>query len=361
MTLRNTLIGSASVLLGLGCLGTSVAEAGNFFFQNPTAVNLLSRWDFNTGRYYYDPLLDSDALGAGDFLTFNDGSRHQSTVDYATAGNGYSVSKPGAGQTKTVTMRWTFDEPRTIDTITTTWRAPDHSTNNYTFRDQTGDIFTHAPGPRFGAGTITHNFGARTSNFLEFETTLDDGTGEFYHLMENLGMGAYLAPGQQLKMDGTYDIFFDPHTLIAGNDGGGDWTNHAQGFNGFKPVGTDGEVIYDLGQIYKIRGAMLTHFDSGRFLANATISVSETNLPGSYVTIYGPDTEWHFRGEAAPRELGYVVLDQFADGRFVKLEWSNNLNPVEITQFQVFGLLPEPASFGLLTLGGLAVLGRRRV
>lgn len=356
-------LGLSALVAGLGLVSVQSAQAVGYF-DNPQSVNLLERWSPD-GRYYFDPLLDGDGVGAGDNLTYVDGLRHQAIADYAPGGSGYLVFKPASGETKTASMTWTFDAPVTIDKLTTTWRAENHSTDNYIFRDQNGTpLVTYAPGSRFPGGTISHTITPATITALTFETVLDNTTGDtndpaFYHLMENNGIGAFLAAGEVLAMDGTYNILHQPHTQSG--DVHAAWSDHLKGSNGEKPNGAANSTTFNLDQMYLINGFFQTHYDSGRFLANMIIEGSRDGV--HFNTLYGPDSEYHFRSEAFPNELGYITLPSVTNAnyaQYVRLSWSNNNSPVELTEFQIFATVPEPASASLLALGSLMMMGRRR-
>jgi hypothetical protein len=325
-------------------------------FMNPTAVNLLERW--NPDGTYGLTLTASAQLGSPDGPAVG-------SVDYSANGSSWRVFPSQTQPDDTVWIRYTFPDPVTIDKLTVTWRDANHSPNNYTWSDQSGVIASDADGP-FATGTITNTFAARTSNFLELRFNPADTAVNVFELVH---AGAYLAPGQVLLTDdGVHNIMYDERTRFVrtGFNDLGRWTDLTPGTSptfGLKPSGTASSITWELGQGYYITGAHISHIDVNRALSNASLQVSMDGI--DFTTVWAdPDGSYRFRGEPAPRDLGYIVLDapyntDFPLAKFVRLNWGDNNNTVELMEFQLFGIAPESSAALLLALA-VALLWRRR-
>jgi hypothetical protein len=181
--------------------------------------------------------------------------------------------------------------------------------------------------------------------------------------MELVHLGARPAASQAVPVDGTFNLFYQPFTRIAGFNDNGLWTDDLP-WVGQKPSSTAGFTTWQFDQPYNIRGALLPQYDQGRFLADAKIEISLDGI--NWTTVFDDANDaWVFRGEAAPRALGYAVwTSTFAYGdlnaQYVRLSWGANGSTVELNEFVLFGgPVPEPAGLALLALGGAALLRRR--
>lgn len=341
----------------------TMAATDTYYFSNPQNVNQLERWNPNGT---YSPWLATDGNTYGNVISQPNGNGYiLGTVDYNAHGSGWRPSQ------QLQTIRYTFDRPKTIDRVSVSWR-PAHNEDNFVFRDQTNTPFVTFSDPVNGTptGTTFYTFAPRTVTYIEFESLFDaNNTHPVTDTFEINGVGAYLAPGQRQEFDGTFNIFFD-ETFVQGVnrfgfDDSGQFTDHLFGQNGVKPAGgAAGSTTWKLSQAYNITGAFISHFDTGRFLADAKIEVSLDNV--SFTTIWDDaDNEYRFRSEAAPRDLGYIVLDPpfnsaFPLAQYVRLSWGANASPVELSEFQLFGFIPEPGSIGLVALGAGLMSRRRR-
>ncbi|OPZ26477.1 MAG: F5/8 type C domain protein [Lentisphaerae bacterium ADurb.BinA184] len=328
-------------------LGVGAAQAAQWTFLNPTEVNLLERWDAD-GTYGLPVVYSGDPAWRA--------------VDYSAPGSGWRVNKGGTPYL--AYAEWTFPQEVTLGNLDVFWRAYNHSPNNYQFLDGDGNIIaSNADAGRF-EGLYTHPLSTPvTTDKLRLQFTMDTGTD--YYLAECNNVGAYLASGESLAIDGTYNILYDEDApaTITGSGYSPTWYDHIHGSNGAKPDTAGGSIQFQLSQKYLINGAFIPQYDSGRYLANMALEVSMDGA--SWTTVYS-DSEWHFRTENPPRELGYVVLNSPYStapllAQYVRLSWGPNLNPVELGEFQLFGTpVPEPATLSVLALGGLALLRRRR-
>jgi hypothetical protein len=357
-------------------------------FSNPQDVNLLERWNPDGT---YTPWTMAGTWG--NTISATEGLAVAS-IDYSAWGMAWRINKPGLDATKTATIRYTFSQPMLIDELRFLVREANHGPTNYTWSDQNGVIVTYTQ-PQVGdtgsswrmpAGTYSDTFAPRLVSYLEWSTTLDNTTGvnadpNFYHLLEVSGFGAFAAPGQAVHKDGTYNLLYDSNAHYEPSMSSGAsamWSDHLPGSNGAKPSPSAGFATYDLGATHYITGAFLTQYDTARYLSGASLDVS---LDGVNWTRVWTDTdtgglnldasvaEWHFRGEAAPRNLGYIVLDapyntDFPQARYVRLNWNDHplggAGIVEITEFQIFGFIPEPGSAMVLAAGAMMLGVRRR-
>jgi hypothetical protein len=353
MNNRTKIIGNsgAMVALVMACLpAPSIAENP---FMNPTAVNLLERWNPD-GTYGLGLTVSAQTPPNGPGL---------GAVDYSAAGFSWRVNNPHLQPGNQVSIRFDFPSPVTIDKLTVTWRDANHSPGNYTWSDQSGVIVSDSGGP-YPTGTLTNTFAARTVNFLEFKSS---PANTAVNIFETVHLGAFLAPGQVLLTDdGVYNIMYDERTRFVrtGFNDLGRWTDLRPGTSpsfGLKPSGAASNITWELGQAYFLTGAHISHIDTSRSLSNASLQVSFDGV--DFTTVWS-DEAYIFRGEAAPRDKGYIVFDapfntDFPLAKFVRLNWGTNNNTVELMEFQLFGIAPEPSAALLLALA-VALLWRRR-
>jgi len=349
----------------LGMLGVflfalgGVTDAFAADFTNPDDVNVLERWNADGTPYN---LTGSEGIVTG-------------AIDFSSAGMSWAVSKPGSGQTKTGWLEWDFGRDITIGEVGTFWRAANHSPKTYRFLDDTNTVIATSTNPtRFPRGPdVPTMSGPVTTSKLRLEVDLDNVPGDPnpYFLSQTVHVWAYPVASETVPMDGTHNLFYEPGFVRTGGHAG--WTALDMGANGNKPSAAGGTAVYEFTQEYNIIGALIPHYDSGRYLADAKIELS---LDGtSWTTVFtDANGEWHFRTEASPRNLGYVVWDvptednPALNAKYVRLSWGPNSSVVELTEFQVFGTepvkepspIPEPATMALLGIGGIGLLLRRK-
>lgn len=350
-------------MVALACVGFGATSSLADNFSNPTTVNLLEKWTTNgSGAYALVATTTEDQSG---------GFGPTWMADYSTASFGWRAGLPGAGNTKTVSVTYTLPSSMTLGSVSVDWRTENHSPIAYRFKDAGGNILASAANAAgFAGGRYTYPVTA-TTNKITLECDLDNnGTPHSPLAFQCLGVGAYLAAGQTLPIDGSYNILYEEAPVggplkmtVTGTGGSAGWYDHlGAGQNGVKPVGDTNSVTYQFSHEYELYGANIPQYDNGRVLNQAKI---ETSADGSiWSTVFSDANGWHYTTEAAPSQYGYmpwqVAKDQSWKARYVRLSWANNTNPVEITEFQLFGIaLPEPSALTLAALGGLALLRRR--
>ncbi len=351
-------------MVALVCVGFGATSSFADDFSKPTTINLLEKWTTNGSGAYGLPFTYSEdqAGGPGPIRLGN----------YSTESFGWRVGLPGAGSTKTVSVTYTFPSAVNLGRLTASWRLPNHSPIAIRFKDAAGTtIASDANAAGFGGGVYSYTVNVAT-NKLTLECDLDNnGLPHSPAAFQCLGIGAYLAAGQRLEIDGSYDILYEEAQVggplkmtVSGTGGNAGWYDHVgPGVNnGEKPNGATDSVTYAFSKEYELYGANIPQYDAGRILNRARI---ETSVDGSiWSTVFYDANGWQYTGEAAPSQYGYmpwqVAKDQSWKARYVRLSWANNTNPVEITEFQLFGIaLPEPSALTLAALGGLALLRRR--
>lgn len=321
-------------------------------YAAPQTLNLLSRWnpDGSYGWTYSEVDTWGGALGA---------------VNFSAPGSSWRTNRGDY----VASLEWDFGANVTLDQFEVTWRARDHSPDNYRILDGAGNVLVSRTDPlRFDGVTFTDNLATPvTTNKLRFEATLDtDGSKPWYHLMELVHIAARPDASQAVPVDGTFNLFRQPYTRVDGFNDGGLWTDDLP-WPGNKPPSSAGFTTWRFDQPYNIRGAALPLYDPGwwgRYMANVTIDLSLDGTTWKRV-FTDADGQWKFLAEAAPRNQGYAVWDSlFAYGdlnaQYVRLSWGANANVVELDEFLLFGgPVPEPAGLALLGLGGAVLLRRR--
>ncbi|MCL2701888.1 MAG: PEP-CTERM sorting domain-containing protein [Phycisphaerae bacterium] len=319
-----------------------------------------SIWETLTDATPTSVVSTSDFLSKGILPTNGYAPRH--LVDYTPCSFGYQRSGSTADNR---VIEFTFDlgGEVTIDRLFCTWRANNHATNNYQWLDDQGNVIVDVfDADRFiGAQWDTPNqatTGTVTTSSLTFRIYLE-GAGDFVNAGLG-GLGAYLASdsGQQITIDGTYNIFHQETATPTGFFNSA-WTDRSLTGASGKPSGGADSCTWTFSQEYTLTGMILTQgWSNDRYLAKAKLEVSLTGEDGDWETIWFAE-EYRYDPETG----SYIVFDTAMDAKYVRLSWDNTQNPntVEIYQFQLFGSpVPEPATMTLLALGGLALLRRRR-
>ena len=289
------------------------------YFTNPTGVNLLEQW-YRDGSYAL-----TATASAGD---------PTNAVVYPGGGNGWVIGNASDQPDNTITARFTFPQPVVLGQVLVQWRVESHSPSNYTFRDQHGVIVTDTDGP-YNDQPRVHAFEARSSQYLEFSCS---PAATEIGVFEVDRLGAFLAAGQSLPMTGATNILYEERGIMQVTGSGYDPCWYDQTATMMKPAGEGGELTLHLSREYELLGAFITHYDTTRFLANMRIEISKNGTLWS--TVYA-DEQYHFRGEAPPRDRGYITWDVPADSdlyaRWVRLSWGANAEPVELSEWQLFG------------------------
>lgn len=288
-------------------------------FTDPTRVNLLEQWNSN-GSY---------ALGctstAGD---------PTNAVNYSAGGAGWIIPNSQNQPNDTTTARFIFPQPVMLGQVMVQWHAADHSPSNYLIRDQNGVIVLDADGPYDDTPRV-HTFPPRASQYLEISC---NPTSTALNSFECVRLGAYLAKGEVLPLTGTTNILYeeDKKMTVTGSGYDPSWYGHA--LSTAKPAAAGGNMTLHLSREYELLGALLSNLDSTHYLADARIEISRD---GAHWTSVFHKDKYHFRGEPAPRDKGYLTWDAppgtDLKASWVRLSWGANTDPVAITQFQLFG------------------------
>jgi len=288
-------------------------------YTDPTRVNLLEQWN-SDGSY----LLTATA-SAGEPLN---------AVSCCAGGAGWNIGNAQNQPENTITARFTFPQLVVLGQVMVQWRERSHSPTNYTFRDQQGVIVQDVNGPYDGTPRF-HTFTPRTSQYLEI--TCNPATTAV-NTFECVRLGAFLAKGQLLPLTGTTNILYeeDSKMQVSGNGYDPCWYDHTAAM--MKPAAEGGNLTLHFSREYELLGAFLSQYDSTRFLANTCIEISKDGQ--HWLQVYASE-HYHFRGEAAPRDKGYITWDVSPDtdlhARWARLSWGANPMPVEITEWQIFG------------------------
>ena len=282
-------------------------------FSDATLVNLLEKW--NTDRTY------------GLTATTN-GSTVVRAIGYNAQGSGWY---PGLGNKY---ISWTFPYPVLLGKLTLAFRAANHSPTSFTFKDDSGVVWTDSNPTGFPTGQITKTLTPHLTKTLRLDCSFTLAAAEIDHI------GAYAAAGEQVPMDGTYNILFEEKAKmsVSGTGYHSSWYSGiapiAAGFgNGMKPVGLSGNIQFNFSQIYDVYGLYISHYDQGRFLKGAKVEVSADG--STWTTVYGP-LDFKYTYDASP--FGHIPFTGApVAARSLRLSWAGNDNPVEILQIQVFG------------------------
>lgn len=287
-------------------------------YTDPSRVNVLEQW--NKGSY---------ALGTTS--TAGDPIR---AVVYSMGGEGWVVGDVNNQANHTVSARFTFPQPLRLARVVLQWRTNNHSPTNYTISDQAGVIISDTNGPYDGVPR-DHSFAPRNCEYLEISSNPADTEINVY---ECDMIRAYLATGEEFPISGMTNILYeeDGKMQVSGAGYDASWYDHSS--TAVKPSSQGGNVTFHFSREYELLGAIITQYDSQRYLAKARIEISRDGI--KWTTLYSAD-EYHYRGNAELRNNGYLSWDTPPDteliARWWRLSWGENDNPVEITEIQLFG------------------------
>ena len=304
-----------------GHVEMSIARAiRGAIFSDPTQVNLLEKW--NTNRTY------------GLAVTASSGDP-VNAIDYEAQGSGW---RPG-GTANTIT--WTFPNSVVIGSFAISFRVANHSPTTFSFKSGSTVLWTESNPSGFDGITLSKTITPVLTSSLVFTCT-------FWQYQEIDFIGAYAAPGESVLIDGTYNIIQEEKNkmTVTGYGYFPKWYNgispNLAGYpNGMKPNyynggGNYGNVQFQFSQAYQLYGMYITHYDTGRVLANAKV---ETSMDGStWTTVFGP-TNYTYSRSAPNYGYGIPFAGAPVTAKFVRLSWSANDNGVEMTQIQIFGKL----------------------
>jgi len=352
------------------CLAVTLTcgALADVYFSDPSSINLLERWNKDGG------------YGLGFTANFDTGNLAR-LVNYTPSDYAVRIGRPSEGQTVWYEITYTFDEAVYIDRLACalcTNGGGQFGVLNYQWVDEFGEVMASksVDVDASGAARITGIQkdpvlgGPRLTQSVTFRFEADDGKAPGFISNEPVGlvaMGAYLAAGQQLKMDGTYNVFWEENKSIQGSYNDPRWTDHEMLQNGGKPTWSTNDPLYsawEFSKPYEFYGMTISHYDTGRFLADAMLEVWDDDLK-DWRRVWGPVAEYRWVDNA----LGYIAFDD-TDGPIVgtkvRLSWgsrSSDAGLVEISEFQLFGKpyepIPEPSTMTLLAAGGVALLRRR--
>ena len=371
--------------------------AGDFVpFTDASQINILERWNPN-GSYYYSQVKHPNLRVLSDAVCYR-----------AAVAGMYTANLSGVTGTPEGTI--IFNEPMPVDRLMLQWRDLNHTPTEWWIYDLNDNLIATGTRDRVdseGAALpwlATRNYTVADGTLLtkgasitglKIVTTKTSGN----NCMDLSRIGAYLAPGSRVEMDGSFNIFREevPKNAASVAETGNktmtvetsrvDSTKTALtqaqlGFitddklDGNRPgLGFAGEIIWEFSQEYTFTGAFLSRLeDNNNAIVGVSIAVFDETIgtDGDWVTVFYPKNI---------TATGYLVFLDPTDpegkrllevtGKKVRLSWADSLsgsdnNPGggrEINEFQLFGyipVIPEPATMTLLALGGLALLRRRR-
>jgi hypothetical protein len=340
----------------------STASAAVLNFSDPTEVNLLERWNTN-GTYALG--FDTNSTGMGQHPV--------RAVIFANGGLGWRINSP---QTEDLWwVRYEFDSPMVIEKVSVQFRDGFGPTA-YTFVDDSGQELVSNSSLTNFTGSITHTFTPRTTSAIEFQVPKSAITTDFVEVYQ---LGAYLAAGQTLQIDGTYNVLYNETPASRDRNGGAndvlnwtDLTNASAAPTKKIAAGNPKQwVEYQFENEYEWVGMYVNFLTSGSsspILDNAEVYVSETGASGTFIQILAPT-------DITPPSAGssslYVPFNNVSNlqTKYIRIFWDNfgGLPSSDITEIQLFGRLigpdvapvPEPASVMGLAMGTV-MLGLRR-
>ena len=340
------------------CVTGSVSAENYATFSDPTVVNLLQKWSTDgTWMIGAQGNHNGNSIGTQDL---------QRAVVFARYAAGWRVN---INQNSVISVTYTFPSPVTIDTVSLSFFEAGHmpsTANCVTFSFDRGDdvivdcrLVTTADN-----GAVRYPISERTvtSMTVTFNPAVTGNNGVF----ELDGIGAYLAKGQSLAIDGTYNVFYQESSQTA--EGTGSFANawkwaDCSGDTVAQPNGGPGLAEWHFSQDYTFYGAHITYMMSN-ILRGAQVWVSDdeglTWRPMIALDVDEEGNEIPFNWKQS-----YQSFAEPLTGSWVRLTWEDSsVGSSEITSFQLFGAaivpVPEPATMSLLALGGLALLRRRR-
>jgi len=198
-----------------------------------------------------------------------------------------------------------------------------------------------------------------------------------HSLIDLPSFGAYLAQGETLAMDGTFNVFREE--IVQGKasvetfrasyeDGVKVYTstpfgvgNLTDGTTAGFGLGRAGAIEWTFSQEYAFNGALISKYENTPAVMGVVMEVSNDGGK-TWEVVFGPEDVTNANGTA------YLAFTQTVTGDMFRLSWDDTIDAGggagggrEIHEFQLFGkAIPEPATMGLLVLGGLALLRRRR-
>jgi hypothetical protein len=316
------------------------AEAVNF--DDATKVNLLQQRNVTTASWLVG-VSDSSSLAA---------------LDFPGDERGWRISGNGSVYTTT----FDFAKSVTIGAVSYEFRDVNHWSDYLTFSFAHGGTEVYSVtlnrGVDLASGYHLYNL---PTDLTVTSVTVTGNVNSPVNTAELDGLGVYLAAGQSLAIDGTFNIFYQENaatTLQAGSFAGAAiWaaTNRAN-TSSAGTWNTGGQAVWKFEQEYEFYGAYINHCytGNGRWLDNAQVWVSRTGEDNDWTPLNADPVVGWARGD--------LVADEPVIGNWVKLEWGpGGPDGREISSFQLFGkAIPEPATMSLLAIGGLAMLRRRR-
>ncbi len=303
----------ASFVDGHAELSLARAVQGTLF-SNPTAMNLLERYNANGTYGWSCSSSTADATMAEQYACIG--------------GNNWRFSGAGNFSAK---ARFTFSSPMAVGKLGVCWRNTSESPTNFTIRNQTGTLWTSSSAGYYNGTPMYQGITPTLCNFIEIESnpcTTGNGTYELGRLW------VYPAAGEPVVVDGTYNIFNEEagKMTILNNNGDPAWWNLSQIGAGVKPP-TAGNVTLKFSRSYLIKSVNIVHYDTSRYLANAQLEISQDGATWS--TIYGPA---NFTTSRANYGMMPINTSGNMNAQYVRLSWSGNSNPVEISQWMIMGL-----------------------
>ena len=360
--------------------GGAMADGPVTTFTNASSVNLLERWNSDgtygmpikaTCTYVGGPVNGRvDTVTNANFSTALNSYNLACLANYTSLGTTNFSRSSVLGEDRVIEITYTFDTPVYLDRVSCVFGGTTYAPNNYQWliNGNATPVIDKYQASRLAGSYVDPLPQGTLVSTLTFRMTADgcpNGDPNFYNNVRLGGLGAYLAAGQSLAIDGTYNIFYQETAKPKGNFNAA-WTNHVMGENGGKP-GAPGVCTWEFSQAYEMCGFMLTQYDTTRALDKMRLEVSLTGEDGSWTSIIPeslgllqyPDGSFRYVDKRQ-----YIQLTTPVVGQYVRLTWDNNTNSnteVEISEFQLFGKpIPEPATMTLLALGGVALLRRRR-
>ena len=379
---------------GFSASAASIGPNGEHYFDTPTRVNLLERWDVSTGAPAHAVSQTSGWEGspAGSLLTWSPGLqwRHR---------------PPSATNPLDIVMQIDL-APGTplVGDLSFSMKDANHSADAFDLTDQNGLIMdeTHpsvtfgnsyggAGGSHYLGGSVNYPAG-RDVGFLRFETSITkeiedpvgsgnySGTTRYAHHLSPLNVTA--AAGQQIQIeDSGYNIFHDSaikdHAInnattssrVSSNmverwfDGDLSTQQKQPGIND-APADTDW-IIVPFEEEWNFEAARGVLYGTRRYWQELTLEISRDGNAWTqvfYADVWqmtsDPSAGWMEFGTGDGSQAGPVT------GKYVRLSWlspnrlsgdwqpDRNAETVEMRNLELFvTAVPEPATLTLLFVG----------